>query len=509
MNLKNIVIVAGGENTRFKEMSIFPKVLLPTIEHSSILAYDCQLFENYNIYLVINNRYANMVKEYVNKTKLNVNIIVSNNHNGSANTIKELIDELPNDDILFVWSDLILDKPGVNSIINSINNYDDNIYSNIIFTYNGKYRFEVKDNKINTTTQGGNVPGIYYCKCLKDVISSKDMVFPDNFDYIEIFQHYLFDDFISYEYKGDILEFRDLETYKEYYKPNDNLKTKTRFFNKMIIHDGKLTKTCINYDFYKLIDREIKWYNQCCEYNYNNIPKIYSTNIDNHEFTMEYLNDYQNIYEFIKDCNDEEFDIFMNTYINAINDLHNLKNTYIDFYDAYEDYKIEYYDKVIKRCNSISSILYNYDENELKNILNKAFDKIIKLSGDIRNYCFIHGDLNGSNVMYNKTINDIKFIDPRGYFGKSELIGSGAYDFAKVAYCLSGYDDFNNGKSMFTSEWYDEPKILRKYTFKTNNELYYIIVGIIWVALAEYISQDVFKANIAYRHGLKLLKKYI
>lgn len=503
--LENIVIVAGGENTRFKEMSIFPKILLPTLDYSSILTYDSELFHNYNIYLIINNRYANMVKEYINKTKLNVNIIVSNNHNGSANTIKELVNSLPNENILFVWSDLILDEIGFNSIINGI---DKSHKNNIIFTYNGKYRFKVENNKINTTSKQGNIPGIYYCKYLKNVIFD-NVTYPDNFDYIEIFQDYLYYAFEACEYKGSILEFRDLETYIEYYKNNNDLKTKTRFFNTMVVNDNKLTKKCINSDFYKLINREICWYNKCNENNYKNIPKLYYTDINKHEICMEYLKGYQNIYEFIKNANQYEFMEFMNLYMKAIYNLHELNDETIDKVFAEDDYRIEFYTKVITRCNSIKSILYNYNEDELKDLLEKTYDRIIKLSGDITKYCFIHGDLNGSNVMYNKETKDIKFIDPRGYFGKTQLLGPCSYDYAKVMYCLSGYDDFNNGRYKFTSDWYDEPQKLRSYDFSPNQELYSLIVGIIWISLAEYISQDVFKANIAYRHGIKLLNKYI
>ena len=507
MRKLNIVIVAGGENTRFKEMSIFPKILLPTLNYSSILAYDCELFKDHNIYLIINDRYYDMVRQYIDKTKLNVNLICSKNHNGSANTIKEIYDELPKEDVLFIWSDLILSKDGVHNMINDINN---NLFywSNIIFVYNGQYRFKVEDNIVKNVKNNGNVPGIYFALKL---FNMKPISFPDNFDYVEIFQKYLDGCFDHIEYKGNILEFRDLETYIDYYKNDYSLKTNTRFFNKMDIdkENNILTKVCINENYNHLIDREIKWYEKCINKNYKNIPNIYKTNIDNHKIQMEYLNGYENIYEFIKSCNANEFDIFMNTYINAINDLHNIENISVDYYDAYEDYKIEYYDKVIKRCNSISSILYDYDENELKKILSEAFDAIIDLSGDICNYCFIHGDLNGSNVMYNRNTNKIKFIDPRGYFGKSQLIGPKYYDFAKVAYCLSGYDEFNNGRFKFTSNWYDKPKVLRKYKFNNNDKLYCIIVGIIWVALAEYISQDVFKANIAYRHGLNILKTYL
>jgi hypothetical protein len=199
----------------------------------------------------------------------------------------------------------------------------------------------------------------------------------------------------------------------------------------------------------------------------------------------------------------------MKSYTKAIEDLHGLYIKTIDPQDAIQDYTIEFYDKVIKRCNSIKHIIYNYDEEKLKVILEKAFSEIIKLSGNINDYCFAHGDLNGSNVMYNKEKDDIKFIDPRGYFGKSQLVGPSAYDYAKVMYCLSGYDDFNNRRYIFTKDWYERPYKLRDYEFKDNNKLYLIMVGIIWIALSEYISQDVFKANIAYRHGINILKEQL
>ena len=36
-----------------------------------------------------------------------------------------------------------------------------------------------------------------------------------------------------------------------------------------------------------------------------------------------------------------------------------------------------------------------------------------------------------------------------------------------------------------------------------------ILLGIIWVALAGYISQDIIKANMAYEHGMKILKEFL
>jgi len=124
-------------------------------------------------------------------------------------------------------------------------------------------------------------------------------------------------------------------------------------------------------------------------------------------------------------------------------------------------------------------------------------------------YSLIHGDLNGSNVMYNETTGDVKFIDPRGYFGKSKMFGPEEYDFAKILYFLSGYDIFNKSRVVYNDWKFDWecvlnvefiPEKLKQWSLR-------IMVGDIWIALAQYIAQDIMKANLAYEHGVALLKE--
>ena len=82
--IKNVLIVAGGKNTRFKEMSIFSKVLLPMVEWPSILSYDVYKFseQGAKVHLVINESYYKMVKDYVENNKIDVELISSSNCNG-------------------------------------------------------------------------------------------------------------------------------------------------------------------------------------------------------------------------------------------------------------------------------------------------------------------------------------------------------------------------------------------------------------------------------------------
>lgn len=62
-------------------------------------------------------------------------------------------------------------------------------------------------------------------------------------------------------------------------------------------------------------------------------------------------------------------------------------------------------------------------------------------------FYFIHGDLCFSNILYgvNDITNDVilKFIDPRGVFGKTKFFGDPYYDLAKISHsCNGGYEFF-------------------------------------------------------------------
>jgi hypothetical protein len=152
-------------------------------------------------------------------------------------------------------------------------------------------------------------------------------------------------------------------------------------------------------------------------------------------------------------------------------------------------------------------MLLNYNKEYMVSLLTKVYDIIMKDydNCDMVEYNFCHGDLNGSNIMVNPITMDVKFIDPRGYFGNTKLYGWKEYEYSKLLYCLSGYDDFNNLPQIYK---FDEPKPLKciNQIDYLNKKLYKLIVGVIYVALAGYIYQNIMKANIAYEYGIKILE---
>lgn len=495
--MSNIVILAGGLNTRFKDLQRIPKILLPTTKSSSILLNDCKVFENDSVYLVITDKYFDMVKNYIEVNKLSnrITLIKSKLTGSSYTTLKEVQEFLPDKDVLFVWSDLILNfRPEISEKNEAV------IYTNS----NGKYRYLAKDGSLTEVKDfSGNVAGMYYLRDLGK-FKQETEAYPDLVDFIAA----KYSNFITIEHSVD--EYRDLEMFYEKYGKNKVKPTEPRFFNKFTKEGNVCTKACINNQFYHLIDKEISWYNIVGK-DKKFIPRIFETSKENHYIKMEYLSGYIPFYQWLSEEKDPEkrnqvFDLLFK----QIEEMHQIKETEVPVETLEKDYEKEVVSKVIDRLESIKHCILDYDYNEVNNLLNKAYMyALYQYPTDKVKYSFIHGDLNGSNVMVSTTDPiQIKFIDPRGYFGNTVMAGVADYDYAKLLYCLYGYDSFNNGEYIYyNNETYDIPPLTEDIPAKLNTPFNHIMVGVIYVALAQYIANDILKANIAYQYGIKLLKK--
>lgn len=540
MSKTNIVIVAGGLGTRFEKLSVFPKILLPTSTHNSILNEIQDSFCDYNrtITLIINEKFYDMVLNYISVNKIqNIKVVKSTKTNGSFNTIMEVYNELPNKDVLFVWSDLIFTKGTSSKILSDCETTDKDY---LIFCYEkGEYRYNLSDDLVFTGVDdlSGNIPGIYFVKDLMYIYSQytigngayKQGIENSNMDLLD----FIIDDY-NWSAKNpslekinieELTEYRDLKTYINILKNHKRELAQTRFFNKIEIDTKRkvVKKQAIDPDYYDILEKEFKWYRFVEEKIYKNrydikrfIPETWGYNYDKHFFSMQYLEGYLPLHEYLKDASKEDTDI---VYKNIQNALDTLKSVNISVYqpDAEEDIEKELFTKVIARCEKIKHYLVNYNKSELEEVLNKIIEIFVKLeyahNRDMAimsnlNYTLCHGDLNGSNVMVDPKTKDIMFIDPRGYFGLSRNYGLQSYEYAKLLYALSGYDAFNLNPQIYG---YDEIKKLPYYdTFvKQLDGRHIILLGIIWVALAGYISQDIVKANMAYEHGLEILKDFL
>jgi len=109
--------------------------------------------------------------------------------------------------------------------------------------------------------------------------------------------------------------------------------------------------------------------------------------------------------------------------------------------------------------------------------------------------------------------NKLYFIDPRGYFGNSLLYGLKEYDYAKVIYALTGYDNFNNNNEFFVDINDDNISFDIKNYMDINlniriSDKIKAWVVIMWLGLAQYNSNNIIKCITSYYNAFYWYDKF-
>ena len=140
------------------------------------------------------------------------------------------------------------------------------------------------------------------------------------------------------------------------------------------------------------------------------------------------------------------------------------------------------------------------------------------LGSDEQVYNLLHGDCNFSNIFIES--DKISYIDPRGYFGKTCMLGNRYYDYSKVLYALSGYDYFNDVDNYYFTV--DNGRIDLRLPSIDINKYKKIFIDhgldwticssmciLHWLGLSQYISNNIYKSvgayyMAAYLYGLNM-----
>ncbi len=138
-------------------------------------------------------------------------------------------------------------------------------------------------------------------------------------------------------------------------------------------------------------------------------------------------------------------------------------------------------------------------------------------------FSFIHGDCTFSNMMLRDNGEPV-LIDPRGYFGFTELYGDIRYDWAKVYYSIAGnYDQFNlkrfrlsigessnDGISLQieSNHWEDMADMFLQMTGADEYEIK-LLHAMIWLSLTTYAWQDYDSVCGAFYNGLYYLEELL
>ena len=192
------------------------------------------------------------------------------------------------------------------------------------------------------------------------------------------------------------------------------------------------------------------------------IPLIYDTKET--YIKMEFKNNYIELYKVFFNLDSNKKKEILKKIIISLDLLH--KSNYISVNNDIikKDFYIETFHKIKERFINIKPIVSKYNIEYVNNINILSFDKIESFVCEItdtiynnylsqlNSYSIIHGDCQFNNILIHQETGNIVFIDPRGYFGETLIYGLPEYDYAKINFALSGYDWFDNSKSVLSLE---------------------------------------------------------
>ncbi len=503
--MDHIIVQAGGKGTRLKYLTANkPKALVP-VENLPMLFH---LFRKYpdKKFIIIADYKKEVMREYLSCFADVKYQIVDAAGTGTCSGVKQALELIPdNESFMLVWSDLILPKN-----LTLPEEYQKDIkatkdYVGVSQTFPCRWKYENKTFTEESSTEHGvagfflfsdkaKLSGVPMEGELVRWISEKGM----DFDIVGL---------------GGTREFGLIEEYEKMEQ------SKCRPFNKITIYGDIIIKEPVDAQGEKLAKRETAWYDKAKHLSIPELPRIYETS----PLKMEFING-KNIY----DC---DFEIetkknILKSLVTALKSLHNSEQIASDTFSIQE----AYYNKTMDRLAMIQDLVPFANDEKIKingkwcrNVYyhkRELQQKLDVLKTNCKEFAFIHGDCTFSNLMVRED-NSPVLIDPRGYFGFTELYGDVRYDWAKLYYSVVGnYDQFNLKRFRLSigqdanegvelqidSNHWEE---LENYFFElTGADKYEIklLHAVIWLSLTTYAWQDYDSICGAFYNGLLYLE---
>ena len=293
-----------------------------------------------------------------------------------------------------------------------------------------------------------------------------------------------------------------------------------------------IKKVCFNDYGMKKITYEKKFYDFLLNHKTDfPVPKIHCF-LEN-GYIMDYLYDYTPLYKIFTLCNkDKQYEIMIKI-TDYLKKLHDSNKIYVTKDEYYKHLNIEINMKLLQRYEVIMPFVQKYDYikkvnnieiipfHKLVDLIQKEIYQIVVVNENINDkneYSFvpIHGDCQFNNILYNEQNQNLCFIDPRGYYGDSEIFGIPEYDYAKIIFALTGYDEFDNRDvdQLIINE--DNISISIDNVLDTtasslsisSNKLGYLLMLSIWLGNSHCFINNENKAVYSYFIGLYLGSKF-
>lgn len=502
--MQYIIVQAGGKGTRLKHLTRNkPKALVPVEKLPMIF----HLFQKYpkKRFIIIADYKKEVMHEYLEAFADVKYQIVDADGTGTCAGVKQAINLIPEKEpFMLIWSDLILPNG-----LELPEEYQDSAeaadpredYIGISQTF--PCRWSYKDGKfVEESSCNHGVAGLFLFSEKKKIESV-----PKSGELVRWMQqnHMQYDEIGL----GGTKEFGLLEEY------NKLEQEKCRSFNRMAIKSDRVIKEGINAQGRQLAHRECAWYDKVKGLGIPFLPKIYGTS----PLEMERIHG-KNIYEFHLPYTEKKE--ILRKLVESLKLLHEAEKAPADTFSMKE----AYFNKTFDRIRKIRDMVPFADEKYItvngRKCRNVFFHKreleqrLERLSCD--HFCLIHGDCTFSNLMLREDGSTV-LIDPRGYFGYTELYGDPRYDWAKLYYSIVGnYDRFNLKEfelhigekevrlDIRSNQWEDMEKDFFEM-IGTDPEEIKLLHAVIWLSLTSYAWQDYDSVCGAFYNGLYYLEE--
>lgn len=502
MNFNYVIVQAGGKGSRMERLTRNkPKALVPVNNLPMIF----HLFKKFpeKKFIIIGDYKAEVFTRYLETFADVEYVFIKSEENGNVAGIREALDFVPESESFFlIWSDLILGEKF------TLENLPNGNYIGISknFPCSWSYFNGVLAKK---TIDGHGVAGCFlfenkkFFDDISEAGSFTKWLITKNFDLKEL-------------PIADTVEIGTIDAFNKFSK----IENRCRPYNKLTFTDDKVVKEALTADAQKLLDFEIEWYEKISALQTFGVPKIYSTN----PLTMQKISG-NNI--FSTNVDDSRKPHVIKKIVDCLIAMHNQETCAPNPFDIEKDY----YQKTLKRLRKICAVI-PFSENptikingrENKNPLFhlREFNRMTKHAvADSKPFGIIHGDCTFSNTLIDSEEN-IFFVDARGYFGNTKLVGDPDYDFAKVYYSIVGaFDQFNVKNfelaihedsvdfSIAPSGWAEFENYFWSLLPASNKTRIKFIHSIIWLSLASHCWEDYDSMCLAFYNGVELWNEVI
>ena len=500
MNFDYIIVQAGGRGSRMDYLTRNkPKALVP-VQNRPLLFH---LFEKYpdKHFIIIGDYKFSVLEKYlaVFAGAYSYELINAAGHKGTCAGIAEAAARLPeNSPFLLIWSDLIL---GSDFSADALPDAD---YVGLSGDFRCRWKYEDGVFAEEPSTERG-VAGVFL---FRSKAVTADVPAEGEFVRWLAGKELTPSVFTLHGTK----EYGLISAYQKLRAP------KCRPFNRIECRDGELIKTGIDAQGRALAVREAAWYRAVQQAGFRGIPQIKGYD----PLVMEYIAG-KNVYEY-GDLPYAEKCRILGEIVGLLKELHQIGSCPFDA----ESYAEAYIGKTFDRLARIRDLV-PFANDEWVTVNGKRCRNVFAHRAQITEmidayrpaqFVFLHGDCTFSNIMLRDETRTPVLIDPRGYFGKTELFGDPAYDWAKLWYSVAGnYDRFNRkefsleiGEDSVTlqiqpSGWEEtEGELLRLIGEDVPEKQIRLIHAIIWLSLTTYAWEDYDSVCGAFYRGISLME---